>query len=310
MGERTPLALVNGAASGRMAVAEAITNIAAAGIARISDIKLSANWMCAAGYGAEDEILYDTVRAVGMEFCPELGITIPVGKDSMSMRTTWQQEGEHKAVTAPMSLIVSAFAPVVDVRLTVTPCLHSEAAASLLLLDLGRGASRLGGSALAQTCGQLGDTVPDMHSAADLKAFFSLIQDCLSAGQLLAYHDRSDGGLLVTLLEMAFAGHCGLSIDVSCLAGNSALASLYSEEAGAVIQVADTQLPAVRARAAELGLEQCLHGIGSAVPGDMISVADGDQALLRDPRARLQQLWARTSYEIQALRDNPDCARE
>ena len=183
MGERTPLALISGPASGRMAVAEAITNICAAAIGDIRDIKLSANWMCAAGYGAEDEILFDTVRAVGMEFCPELGITIPVGKDSMSMRTTWKEGGENKSVTAPMSLIVSAFSPVIDARLSVTPQLNLEADALLVLLDLGRGANRMGASALAQACGQTGDTVPDIDSAADLKAFFTLVQRYLAKGK-------------------------------------------------------------------------------------------------------------------------------
>ena len=309
MGERTPLALVNGPASGRMAVAEAITNIAAAAIADLKDIKLSANWMCAAGYGAEDEALYDTVRAVGMEFCPELGITIPVGKDSMSMRTTWQDDDEHKAVTSPMSLIVSAFAPVTDVRLTVTPQLQVRSDATLLLVDLGRGANRLGGSALAQTCGQLGDAVADISSAADLKAFFTLVQEKLANQTLLAYHDRSDGGLLVTLLEMAFAGHCGLDIDVQSLPGD-ALAGLFNEEAGAVLQLADADLPPLLARAAQLGLDECIHVLGRAVSGEQIHVHAAEQVLLADSRSRLQQLWARTSYEIQALRDNPQCAAE
>ncbi len=309
MGERTPLALVDGAASGRMAVAEAITNIAAAAIADISDIKLSANWMCAAGYGAEDEALYDTVRAVGMEFCPALGITIPVGKDSMSMRTTWREGGVDKAVTAPMSLIVSAFAPVVDARLSITPQLQPAADAVLVLLDLGRGANRLGGSSLAQVYGQLGDTVPDIGDAADVKGFFRLVQEFLQGGRLLAYHDRSDGGLIVTLLEMAFAGHCGLNIDLAQVPG-SGLARLFSEEAGAVLQVARGDLAALQARAQELGLADCLHPIGEAVAGDEVTVTDGADALLSDSRQRLQQLWARTSYEIQALRDHPDCARE
>ena len=309
VGERTPLALIDGAASGRMAVAEAITNIAAAAIADIRDIKLSTNWMCAAGYGAEDAALYDTVRAVGMEFCPALGITIPVGKDSMSMRTTWRDGGEERAVTAPLSLIVSAFAPVVDARLSVTPQLHSAVPAALLLLDLGRGANRLGGSSLAQSCAQLGDTVPDIASAADLKAFFTLVQELLAERRLLAYHDRSDGGVLVTLLEMAFAGHCGLAVDVAALPGEP-LSALFCEEAGAVLQVAAADLDHVMARAAALGLGECIHRLGRAVPGDSIQVAAGGTELLRESRARLQQLWSRTSYELQALRDNPECARE
>ena len=309
MGERTPLALVDGPASGRMAVAEAITNIAASAIRDIGNIKLSANWMCAAGYGSEDEALYDTVRAVGMEFCPALGITIPVGKDSMSMRTTWREGGTEKSVTAPMSLIVSAFAPVVDARLTVTPQLQPETDASLLLLDLGRGANRLGGSALAQSCGQTGDSVPDIADAADLKAFFVLLQEFVCAGELLAYHDRSDGGLIATLLEMAFAGRCGLEIDLSDVPGDT-ITALFNEEAGAVLQVDNSRLPALAARAKELGLGSCLYKIGRAAAGDRVTFQSGEQLLLQDSRARLQQLWSRTSYEIQSLRDNPDCAEE
>jgi phosphoribosylformylglycinamidine synthase len=309
MGERTPLALLDAPASGRMAIAEALTNISAAPIARLSDIKLSANWMCAAGYGAEDEALYDTVRAVGMEFCPALGITIPVGKDSMSMRTTWREGDQDKAVTAPMSLIVSAFAPVVDARQSVTPQLQPEEAAVLLLLDLGRGANRLGGSALAQVWGQLGDAAPDVENPQDLAAFFTLVQEFLQGGLLLAYHDRSDGGLLVTLLEMAFAGHCGLQLDLEALPGQP-LAQLFSEEAGAVVQLRRADVAAFSARAAELGLGDCLHLLGEATAGDVIAIRSGATDLLTDSRARLQQLWARTSFEIQSLRDHPECARQ
>ena len=309
MGERTPLALLDGPASGRMAVAEAITNIAAAPIASIRDIRLSANWMCAAGHGREDETLYDTVRAVGLEFCPALGITIPVGKDSMSMRTTWRDGDGDKSVTAPVSLIVSAFAPVVDARRVATPQLDPAPEATLVLVDLGRGAHRLGGSALAQVCAQLGDTAPDMDSAQDLKAFFTLVQELLAADRLLAYHDRSDGGLLVTLLEMAFAGRCGLDVDLSGLRGE-AMGKLFSEEAGAVLQVRDGDVKGLLARVAELGLAECVHALGRAVPGDTVTVRDGGAVLIDDSRARLQQLWSRTSYEIQALRDNPACARE
>ena len=307
MGERTPLALLDGPASGRMAVAEAITNIAAASIADIRDIKLSANWMCAAGYGAEDEALYDTVKAVGMEFCPQLGITIPVGKDSMSMRTTWN-DGEDKAVTAPMSLIVSAFSPVTDARLSVTPQLQPDEDASLILIDLGRGANRLGGSALAQTCGELGDSVPDV-AAGDVRALFELVQRYLQAGKLLAYHDRSDGGLLVTLAEMAFAGHCGLDVDLQSLSGDD-LERLFNEEAGAVLQIAAADVADFLASAAQLGLGDCTHAIGKATAGDTLVLRDGDRELLAGSRPEVQRLWARTSYEMQALRDNPDCARE
>ena len=310
MGERTPMALIDGPASGRMAVAEAISNISAAAIGDIRDIKLSANWMCAAGYGSEDEALYDTVKTLGMEFCPALGITIPVGKDSMSMRTTWEDEGEQKSVTAPMSLVITAFSPVVDARLTVTPQLQPAADASLLLLDLGRGKNRLGGSALAQVYGQIGDTVPDIHSPADLKSFFGLVQELVAGGDLLAYHDRSDGGLLTTLVEMAFSGHCGLEIDIQGLDGSGDLNKLFSEEAGAVLQISSANVGAVISRARELGLGDCIAVIGSARTGDVIRISNGGQVLLDDSRARLQQLWARTSFEVQSLRDNPQCARE
>jgi phosphoribosylformylglycinamidine synthase len=309
IGERTPLALISGPASGRMAIAETLTNICAAPIGSISDVRLSANWMCAAGYGAEDEILYDTVYAVGMEFCPALGITIPVGKDSMSMRTTWLDEGESKAVTAPVSLIVSGFAPVTDVRRAVTPQLQPDTDAELVLLDLGRGANRLGGSALAQVYGQLGNSVPDIDEPADLKGFFDLVQGALASSAVLAYHDRSDGGLVTTLLEMAFAGRCGLQVDLSVAPGDS-LDKMFSEEAGAVLQVAATELAALESQAEMLGLYGCLHRIGRACAGDAIEISDGADKLIDDSRARLQALWARTSYEVQALRDNPDCAAE
>ncbi len=309
MGERTPLALLNGPASGRMAVAEAITNICAAPIARLHDVKLSANWMCAAGYGTEDEALFDTVRAVGMEFCPALGLTIPVGKDSMSMRTTWNDGDADKAVTAPMSLIVSAFSPVTDVRLSVTPQLQPGDEKQLVLIDLGEGRNRLGGSALAQVYDQLGDTPPDLENPDRLAAFFTLVQELIASRKLHAYHDRSDGGLLVTLLEMAFAGHCGLELDLKGMTGEP-LALLFNEEAGAVLQVATAETPSLQLRAAELGLGGCLHILGRAVAGERIDVRHGEQSLLVDSRVRLQRLWSTTSSEIQALRDNPACASE
>ncbi|HAN68205.1 MAG TPA: phosphoribosylformylglycinamidine synthase [Halieaceae bacterium] len=309
MGERSPLALVDGPASGRMAIAEAITNLCAAPVAALADIRLSANWMCAAGYGREDEVLFDTVRAVGMELCPALGITIPVGKDSMSMRTTWQADGEQRAVTAPVSLVVSAFAPVTDVRLALTPELSTDADAELWLLDLGRGAGRLGGSALAQVYGQVGEDVPDIDRPADLAAFFALVQALLQAGKLLAYHDRSDGGLLTTVLEMAFAGRCGLELDLAFLAGTP-LQQLFAEEAGAVLQVAAGHVAALREQAAALGLADCLFPLGRAVPGERVVIRSAGDVVLDDQRSRLQAVWARTSFEIARLRDNPECAEE
>ncbi len=309
MGERTPLALVSGPASGRMAIAETLTNLCSAPIDSISDVRLSANWMCAAGYGVEDETLYDTVHAVGMEFCPALGITVPVGKDSMSMRTTWQDDAESKAVTAPVSLVVSGFSPVSDVRLAVTPQLQAAEDAELLLIDIGRGANRLGGSALAQVYSELGDSVPDIDQPEDLRNFFTLVQDALKRGDVLAYHDRSDGGLVTTLLEMAFAGRCGLDVDLSRLPG-TALDKLFNEEAGAVLQLGTGAAATLKAQAESLGLANCLFSIGRARADDAVTVVDDGETIIEGSRAKLQGLWARTSYELQALRDNPECAQE
>ncbi len=315
MGERTPTALINAPASGRMAVAEAITNIACARINKISDIKLSANWMAAAGFPGEDARLYDTVKAVGMELCPELGITIPVGKDSMSMRTVWQDasnEGKKdKSVTAPLSLIVSAFAPVQDIRQTLTPQLRLEQDSRLLLLDLGLGSNRLGGSALAQVYNQLGDKVPDVHSASDLKVFFAFIQDAMQQNLLLAYHDRSDGGLFTTLMEMAFAGHCGLSIHLGGFSSASAhLENLFSEELGAVVQVGSDKIDQLRELAEDYGLADVCFDIGEPVAGDDIHFFYEGRDVLSGSRSHYQSLWAKTSYAMQSLRDNADCARQ
>ena len=252
MGERTPLALLDGPASGRMAVAEAITNILAAPIESLSDIKLSANWMCSAGFKGDDATLYDTVAAVGRDFCPALGVTIPVGKDSMSMRTVWQEEGEDRAVTAPVSLIVSAFAPCDDVRTVLTPELSPREDTALLLVDLGRGKDRLGGSVLAQVWQQMGSVAPDV-AADDIHAFFELIKNAKDNDWVLAYHDRSDGGLLVTLLEMAFAGRCGLQVDLE-VSPDQVNARLFSEEAGAVLQVATEHVADILACATAVAL--------------------------------------------------------
>jgi phosphoribosylformylglycinamidine synthase len=310
MGERTPLALVSGPASGRMAVAEAITNIAGTRIAKLEDIKLSANWMCAAGHGGEDEVLYETVRAVGMEFCPALGITIPVGKDSMSMRTAWSDGKVEKAVTAPVSLIVSAFAPVLDVRKTVTPQLRDlDSDNVLVLIDLGAGRQRLAASALAQVYGQVGNEVPDIDDPERLAGLFSLVQELLASGELLAYHDRSDGGLICCLAEMAFAGHCGWQVDINSLGGEP-VSALFSEEAGAVLQVSASSFYALRRRAVELGLAGCVYQIGMAQPGDELRLESAGELLLLESRQELHRIWAETSYRIQALRDNPECAEE
>jgi phosphoribosylformylglycinamidine synthase len=312
MGERTPLALLDAPASGRMAIAEAITNIASTRIKSLGDVRLSANWMAAAGYPGEDKKLYETVRAVGMELCPELGITIPVGKDSMSMRTVWQDKDGGKSMAAPLSLIVSAFAPVLDVRKTVTPRLRTDLGAStLLLLDLGLGSNRLGGSALAQVYGELGAEAPDLHSASDLMRFFDFIQDCLEQKLLLAYHDRSDGGLLATLLEMAFAGHCGLDIALDAITSAGELPdTLFAEELGAVIQVKDSDLPTVLELAAELGLADVCIAIGRPLSTDDVRFTFNGKIVLGNTRTHFQRVWAETSYRLQALRDNSECARQ
>ncbi|MDX2023076.1 MAG: phosphoribosylformylglycinamidine synthase [Deltaproteobacteria bacterium] len=311
MGERTPVALVNAAAAARLTVAEAITNLAAAPIADLSHVKLSANWMAPAGHPGEDARLYEAVRTVGTELCPALGIAIPVGKDSMSMRTVWQEGAAEKSVTAPLSLIVTAFAPVVDIRRTLTPELkHGPGIDSrLLLIDLGRGKSRLGGSVLAQVFGQLGNEAPDLDAAASLKAFFTAIQTLNNEGLLLAYHDRSDGGVIVTLLEMAFAGGVGLDVAVERL-GPNPVASLFAEELGAVIQVHAGDLPRVRMVLAEQGLETATHDVARVVPGDRIVVRDNGRVLLDEARSTLRGLWSDTTFRMQSLRDNPDCAAE
>ena len=313
MGERTPLALIDSPASGRMAVGETLTNIAAARIADIRDVKLSANWMCAAGHAGEDEKLYDTVKAVGMELCPELGITIPVGKDSMSMRTVWQDEGEAKSVTSPMSLIVSGFAPVLDVRKTLTPQLQvDQGETDLLVIDLGVGQNRLGLSALAQVYNQVGQEVPDLDDPALMTAFFAAIQELNEQGLLLAYHDRSDGGLLVTLAEMAFAGHCGVDINLDMLASSEdeIPAALFAEELGAVIQVRRDTLETVLNELNAAGLGECVSVIGSINSDDSINFYFDEEEVFSESRSLLQSYWAETSYQIQSLRDNPECAQQ
>ncbi len=310
MGERTPLALLNAAASARMAVGEAVTNIAAARIARLSDVKLSANWMAAAGSPGEDANLYAAVHAVGMELCPALGLTIPVGKDSMSMRTVWEEQGERKAVTAPVSLIVSAFAPVQDVRQSLTPQLRElNEDTRLLFVDLAGGKQRLGGSVLAQVYSQLGAQAPDVEDPALLRGFFAAMQELNAAGLVLAYHDRSDGGLLATLCEMAFAGHCGLDVDLAGL-GADAVAALFNEELGAVLQVRTAELGKVREVLARHGLGAQGHELGRPRAELEVRLSQGDKALLSVPTMALRQYWSRVSYELQKLRDNPRCAEE
>lgn len=307
MGERTPAALINAPASGRMAIGEAVTNIACAAIDGLSKVRLSANWMCAAGYNGEDQALFDTVRAVGMELCPQLGITIPVGKDSMSMRTLWQEDNQQKSVTAPMSLIITAFAPVLDVRKTVTPMLRQDQGeTALVLIDLGNGKNRLGATALAQVYGQLGDACADVESAEQLKGFFNIIQELLQQDKILAYHDRSDGGLLATLCEMAFASHAGLSVDISQL-GDS-VGGLFNEELGAVIQVKRSDLGLVQQRFS--GLSIATYDLGGLSDDGQVRIAYQGEELLNESRVALEQTWAETSFRIQSIRDNSQCAQQ
>ncbi len=309
MGERTPIALLNGPASGRMSVGEAITNIAASAINKIGDIKLSANWMAPAGHPGEDAILYDTVKAVGLELCPALGIAIPVGKDSMSMKTVWQQDGEERSVTAPLSLVITAFAPVSDVRSTLTPQLQNKPGTLLLLIDLGEGKNRLGGSALAQVYKQVGDTPADLDTPALLKSFFNIIQDLNHQGKLLAYHDRSDGGLFTTLCEMSFAGHCGISIDVAGMSADKT-AALFSEELGAVIQIEARHVEFIIKALADKGLGDHSYVIGSLNQKDKIEFYDDVDPIFSDTRINLQRVWSETTYQMQRLRDNPVCAKQ
>jgi phosphoribosylformylglycinamidine synthase len=308
LGERTPLALVNAPASGRMAVGEALTNIAAARIEKIGDIKLSANWMAAAGHHGEDAALYDTVRAVGMELCPQLGIGIPVGKDSMSMKTAWKEGNEDKAVTAPLSLIVTAFAPCTDARRTITPQLAAHLDTSLLLIDLGQGKNRMGGSALAQVYKQVGDVAPDLDDAAMLKSFFELIQRFNTEGKLFSYHDRSDGGVFVTLCEMAFASHIGLDIQLDEMHGDT-LRALFNEELGAVVQVRNRDVEHVLQLIRDAGLKS-VQKIATLNQSGMIEISRGGERLFSESGVKLQRIWSETTCEMQKLRDNPACAQQ
>ncbi|MGL6092575.1 MAG: phosphoribosylformylglycinamidine synthase, partial [Pseudomonas paracarnis] len=313
MGERTPLALLDAPASGRMAIGETLTNIAASRIGKLSDIKLSANWMSAAGHPGEDARLYDTVKAVGMELCPELGITIPVGKDSMSMATRWNEDGTDKSVTSPLSLIVTGFAPVTDIRQTLTPQLRMDKGTTdLILIDLGRGQNRMGASILAQTHGKLGKQAPDVDDAEDLKAFFAVIQGLNADGHLLAYHDRSDGGLLTSVVEMAFAGHCGLNIVLDSVAEDAAEINgiLFNEELGAVIQVRQDATPDVLAQFSAAGLAECVAVIGQPINNGEVNISFNGDTVFTGQRRLLQRQWAETSYQIQRLRDNADCAEQ
>jgi len=305
VGERTPVGLLQHAASGRMAIAEAVTNIAASRIEKLSDLKLSANWMAPAGHPGEDAGLYDTVRAVGMGLCPELGICIPVGKDSMSMKTVWQQDGEDRSVTAPLSLIITAFAPVLDVRRTLTPQLRTDKGdTDLILIDLGKGRNRLGGSALAQVYKQIGHHPADLDDPQALKNFFAAIQQLNANNLLLAYHDRSDGGLFATITEMAFAGHTGVSVELDAL-GDDTTAAMFAEELGAVIQVAHCDTDAVLDTLHDSGLGHYSHVIGTLNDDDNVVFRFDNADIFNASCVDLHRAWSETTWRMQSLRDNP-----
>ncbi|MEZ9627679.1 phosphoribosylformylglycinamidine synthase [Aliivibrio fischeri] len=319
LGERTPVALLDFGASARLAVGEAITNIAATNIGDIKHIKLSANWMSPAGHPGEDAGLYEAVKAVGEELCPALGLTIPVGKDSMSMKTKWEENGEQKEVTSPLSLVITAFARVEDVRKTITPQLRTPdnleglGDTSLVLIDLGNGKNRLGATALAQVYKQLGDKPADVDNAAQLKGFYEGVQALVANDQVVAYHDKGDGGLFVTLAEMAFAGHCGVNANIEALLSASensedTLAALFNEELGAVIQVRNDDLDAVLSTLAANGLEACSHVIGTVEASDELVIKSGESVVIERNRTELRTIWAETTHKMQGLRDNPECA--
>jgi phosphoribosylformylglycinamidine synthase len=308
LGERTPVALIDSAAAARLAVAEAVTNLFSAPVASLGDVKLSANWMAAAGHPGEDAALYDAVRAVGEELCPALGIAIPVGKDSMSMRTVW--DGGQKRVVSPVSLIVTAFARVSDARAALTPELRRDVESELLLVDLGGGKQRLGGSVLAQAFSGFGTAAPDLDSPELLTGFVAALNELKQKGVILAYHDRSDGGLFAAACEMAFASRTGLELDVGGLGGDP-LSALFNEELGALLQV--------RADAAEEALATFgRHGLGARYAyrvgrlrdDDRVVVTSGGAELYAESRVTLRRIWSETTYRMQALRDNSECARQ
>ena len=311
MGEKPTVALFDAPASGRMCVGEAITNIAAVNIGDIGNIKLSANWMAACGNEGEDEKLYRTVEAVS-KACQALDLSIPVGKDSLSMKTVWQDGEEKKSVVSPLSLIISAFAPVQDVRKTVTPELKNVEDSVLLFIDLGFGKARMGGSAFGQVYNNMSGDAPDLDDTGCLKAFYSVIQQLVAEDKLLAYHDRSDGGLFATLAEMAFAGRCGLDADLTSLVANQAdvneasIRALFNEELGAVIQIAKQDVAAVEALFKEADL--ALHAVATIGTDEKIVIRNQAGIVLEQTRADLQRAWQETSHAIQRLRDNPACA--
>ncbi|MBU2871347.1 phosphoribosylformylglycinamidine synthase [Colwellia sp. E2M01] len=318
LGERTPVALLNFGASARLAVAESLTNIAGTDIGDLNRIKLSANWMSPAGHPGEDAGLYEAVKAIGEELCPALGLTIPVGKDSMSMRTQWEDNGVEKSVTSPLSLVITAFGVVEDIRKTVTPELRSDKGeTSLIAIDLSNGKKRLGGSCIAQVYKKLGNETPDVESPEVLKGFFNAMQTLVRSEKVVAYHDISDGGLFTTVAEMAFAGHTGVDIDISKLVSvneaNGAaddLATLFNEELGGVIQVLNSDLDAVNAVFTEFGIAELATVIGTLNNEDTIRFSRDGEVVLENSRTYYRTTWAQTTFRMQSLRDNPECAQQ
>ncbi len=308
LGEKAPLAIIDAATSARMAVAEAITNIAAANIGDIEKVKLSANWMSSANSQLENGKLFTAVEAIGMEFCTALGVSIPVGKDSLSMQTKWKQQNEIKTVTSPLSVVITACSPVKDIRKTITPELNTTIKdTKLLLIDLGAGNNRLGASSLAQVYNQIFDQVPDIN-AIQLKNFFIVIQLLVSQDLLLAYHDRSDGGLFACVAEMAFASRIGVTINLP--ANDKPLASLFNEEIGAVIQVKTEDVTKVEALFAGFHMESLLHNLGHLNSNNTLEVIHNNKRFYANSITKLQQYWANTSYKMQSLRDNAECAQQ
>ncbi|KAK7448758.1 phosphoribosylformylglycinamidine synthase [Stygiomarasmius scandens] len=318
MGERTPLALVSPAASARMAVAESLTNLVAAFVGDLSSVKLSANWMCAASKEGEGAGLYEAVQAIGMDLCPKLGVGIPVGKDSMSMSMKWKEGNEARDVTAPLSLIITAFASVQDVGATWTPQLKVDVGEPtvLVLLDLGNGKQRMGGSALAQVFREIGKEAPDVEDAEVFKSFFKACQEVRTKepGVVLAYHDRSDGGLFTTLAEMAFAGHVGVEISLDALQGAAdPVATLFNEELGAVVQVRQSDLAKLMSAFVDAGFPSTsIHVIGRVRDSadQSFTVIHNSEVIYSSTRRELQKAWAETSFKMQSLRDNPISAQE
>jgi phosphoribosylformylglycinamidine synthase len=309
LGERSPVAILNPAASTRLSVAESLTNLLAADVRALTHIKLSANWMAAAGHAGEDAALYVGVEAIGMEFCPALGLTIPVGKDSLSMKTVWQDDaGEKKAVISPLSLVVTAFAPIADIRKTWTPELRADKGGKLWLIDLGAGENRLGGSCLAQVYNQVGDVAPDI-SPEHMRNLFNLLTDARAQDLVSAYHDRSDGGVFATLAEMAFAGRTGLDIDMSLFASD-VVAGLFSEEIGVVVQVTDAHQAAFVTLLAKHNLAAHSHVIATFNSTNSLSVRVNGSVVIERMLADLHARWSETSYRMQAMRDNADCAEQ